>query len=179
MVLSSKFRYGIELSLAIAAIGVLTMIGLTSFSTAHAWQLQGSLIGYNESTITVVDRQHESNCLNVEFTELTVRDSSGNAIRETAAGSQVILQAGVASCNSESQSVIVLFEVRDPDSLTNYVSWQNATVGSSGQITVNSSWIAPDRPGDYDVKSFAITCLNCPMALNPVLTYKLTVLPAA
>lgn len=163
-------------------MGIVAVIGLASLlsSTAFAAQyLQGKLIGYNESKLTVFEEQTDRPFA-IDLTELAVRDSEGNIIHETTAGSQGTLQAGIASYRSVgSEPVYAIFEVRDPDDITDYLTLQNTTINSAEQMTVTSSWVAPDRPGEYTIRAFAIACIQCPAALARVLTYELTVIPAS
>lgn len=168
------------LAIRVAAIGVIAAIGIPVFvSTAQAEQcLQGELIGYSESKLTVFESQDTNRLFDIDLTELTVQDSKGNIIHETSAGSQVMLQAGIASYRSiGSEPVYAIFEVRDPDGMTDYAAWQITTIDSAEQITVNSSWVAPDRPGEYEVRVFVITCPNCLGVFHPNLTYTLIITP--
>lgn len=169
------------LAIRVAAIGVIVVVGLPGLaSTAQAAQfLQGNLIGYSESKLTVFQSQDTDRLFDIDLTELTVRDSHGSVVKHVTTGSQVMLQASIVSYRSiGSEPVYAVFEVRDPDSATDYAAWQITTIGSAEQITVNTSWVAPDRPGEYEVRVFIITCPNCLGVVHPILNYRLIVTQA-
>jgi hypothetical protein len=108
--------------------------------------------------------------------KLAVKDQAGNIIKQTTAHTQVFIEGTVNfNCNKSAESPIVLFEVRDGEGITTYLAWQRFSGESSGQVISGSSW-TPDRPGIYEVRFFYIACLSCPMVLNPVVTYEITVI---
>lgn len=169
---------------AYACLGLL-LLGMTSFNAFALQSQRGGLIGYNESTVTVVDKQSlgaVAACGNddVRGKSLLVRDQTGNAVKQTPAGSQVALQVTYENKCVDSQPSIVILEVRDPSGITNYLAWQNVTMDSGGQATVESSWVAPEKTGYYEVRafSFALLSLQSSGVLHPVLTYRLEVLPS-
>jgi hypothetical protein len=78
------------------------------------------------------------------------------------------------ACNTADEPLTTIIEVRDAQGMTTYLAWQIVPISSSQQIITGSSWM-PDKPGDYDVRFFPIICLQCPMIISPVVTYKITV----
>jgi hypothetical protein len=169
---------------SIAVVSILTMLSLTSFEYAN-----GSILpmGYNHSYIQVLpagqttEDQNAATCdfSKVYMQDLLVRNMQGDIITETQVGSQVVIEASaVNGCQFEDKPLLVLFEVRNSDGITGYLSWQNGTISSNQQVVVGSSWVAPDVPGEYEVRGFYVGCLACPMILSNVHTYKLTVLPS-
>ena len=170
---------------SVVAIGILVvMVSLATVADdLHAAGEVGRF-GYSESQITVLPEEGADYnfCTSngVDLAKLLVRDMNGHVITQTTAGSQVMLEAAVVNyCdNRDNEPLLVVFEVRNPDQTTNYLAWQNGTIGASQQTVAGSSWVAPDATGEYTVRALYIPCLQCPMVLNPVLQYKLMVLPA-
>jgi hypothetical protein len=107
---------------------------------------------------------------------LAVKDRAGNVVTQTTVGTQVLIEGTVdLDCNSSpGDPPVAIFEVRDAEGMTDYLAWQTISVESGEQITTGLSWM-PERPGVYDVRFFPIVCLNCPMVLNKVVIYEITV----
>jgi hypothetical protein len=174
----------------VAIIGFLVVVIMMASLATAADNLQAAAgevgrFGYSESQITVLPKEsadYDDLCTNneVDLAKLLVRDMSSNVITQTTVGSQVMLEATVVNnCdNRDNEPLLVIFEVRDPDGITGYLAWQNGTIGASQQTVAGSSWVAPYVPGEYTVRAHYIACLSCPMVLNPVLQYRLTVLHA-
>lgn len=169
---------------AIIAMSVLSVFSLANFASGATPQAISEI---KETVIHVLPAgsgENESNTpcdpiSDVYMKDLLVRDLRGNAITETKVGSQVVIEANVVNnCENDNKPLLALFEVRNSDGITVYLSWQNGIISSNQQTIVGSSWVATDAPGEYDVRGFGIGCLNCPQILSNILTYKLTVLPA-
>lgn len=162
-------------------------VSLPSLATdAQASVGRGDLIGYSESQITVLPVQTDDNTTpcapvyDIYMKDLLVRDLKGNLITETTVGSQVAIEATVVNdcANQDKHTLLVLFEVRDRRDFTIYLTWYNSTINSNQVVEVGASWVVPDVPGEYAVRGFYVSCLNCPMILSNVHEYKLIVLPA-
>lgn len=172
----------------IGAIFLIVVLSCASFSY-HVFAFvspDAALIGYSESTIQVfptppVYYEPDSYCdmPRVYGTELLVRDVAGRIITETTTGSQVQLEATVTNYCDGIERMLVIFEVRDPNDVTNYLTWQDGTINSSDQVVIGSSWIAPNVPGEYTVRLFNMPPLSSPMILSQVMIYKLVVIAPA
>ena len=169
---------------AITAMSVLVIFSLANFASAATPPFTSEI---KETVIQVLpagqssESEIDTPCDNYDgyMKDLLVRDMQDNVITETTVGSQVMIEANVVNnCENEDKALLALFEVRNSDGITIYLSWQNGIISSNQQMPVGASWIAPDAPGEYDVRGFGITCLACPQILSNILTYKLTVLPA-
>lgn len=125
-----------------ASVSALLVLSLAGFaSSAYALQsMWGEVIGYNESTVTVVaDKQSQETSASatcrfddVKANSLLVRNQSGNVITQTTTGSQVVLEVTYESkCILDKEPVLAIFEVRDSNGITNYVAWQNMTINSN------------------------------------------------
>lgn len=108
--------------------------------------------------------------------ELVVKDQAGNVIKQTTVGTQVLIEGTVyMECiDYPDNSRITLFEVRTKEGITTYFAWQKFPEYTDGQMAAGLSW-TPDKPGEYKVRLFPVVCLNCPMVLNKVVTYEITV----
>lgn len=148
-----------------SVISIMAVIGLVGF--AHA-------VPYSESVITVKESEVYCTYSRVD-PSVVVKDHNDNVITQTAIGTQVLIEATVnLDCNVTDEPLTAIVEVRNAEGMTTYLAWQIIPISSSQQIKLDSSWM-PDKPGDYDVRFFSITCLHCPMILNHIVTYKITV----
>jgi hypothetical protein len=155
----------LKLLALVLAVGVL----VTTLNNAYA-----ELLGYSKSQITIGERQIYCTQDKIEA-ELVVKDLDGNVITQTAAGSEVSMEATLnLDCNISDNPLMMLFEVRDSDGMTKYLTYQQMPVHSMRQVVTSSSWVT-DKPGEYEVRFFHITCLACPMVLASVEQYKITV----
>ncbi|AIF83770.1 hypothetical protein NTE_01709 [Candidatus Nitrososphaera evergladensis SR1] len=158
-------------SIAIAVI--LAAVLATSSLTNRAYA--ATISGYSETKVIVKgDQQH---CLQVDATKvagLQFRDFSGNGIKQVAAGSQVSVQAIINSgCDVADYPATVLLEVRDSDGITKYLAFQQIALEPSQWSRISFSWV-PDKPGNYDVRTFVMTCIAC-SGLNPVTMHRISV----
>ncbi len=103
-------------------------------------------------------------------------NSSGNSIEQlVATGVQVYIQATIDNgCDIPHHPATILLEVRDSDSITRYLAFQQIALEPNHQPRVGFSW-APDEPGDYEVRVFAITCPNCTGVFAPMMTQDISV----
>jgi hypothetical protein len=105
---------------------------------------------------------------------LQFKDFSGNGIKQVAAGSQVSVQAIINSgCDVADYPATVLLEVRDSDGITKYLAFQQIALEPSQWSKISFSWV-PDKPGNYDVRTFVMTCIAC-SGLNPVTMHRISV----
>lgn len=157
--------------LLLKLLATVSAVGVLAISLNDAY---GEMFGYSESQITVGERQVYCTQDKIEA-ELVVRDLDGNVITQTAARSEVSMESTLKlDCNTSANPLTMLFEVQDSDGITTYFILQQVPVSSVKQITVGASWIS-DRPGEYTIRFFHITCLNCPGVVLSVEQYKVTV----
>jgi hypothetical protein len=159
-------------------------IALVSLGTTSGFAL-AELMGYNETTIHVVSADQNTLPDSGEFCQaygiyskdLLVRDMQGNVITKTKVGSQVMFESTVVnSCIDQDNALsITLFEVRDANDITIYLTWQDTTIDSRTNDTRGASWVAPEVPGEYTVRSFHISCLQCTGLIHDIQEYPLTV----
>jgi hypothetical protein len=164
---------------AAAGVLALSVLNLPAYAFPSTW---GNLTGYGQSKIALVVAERNGgtgSCREdqVKATHIVATDQRGNFIKQTTTDSQVLLRADLASMCASAQPAILIFEVRDAQGVTKYLSWQTLMVGAQKHVTTRVSWLAPDVPGAYEVRFFKISCLQCPMVLSQVLTYRLDVLP--
>lgn len=166
---------------------IVTMLCLASLTNSVLGFSPDNVIGYNESIIQVVSESQYSlpdsgeycQAYGIGTKDLLVRDLKGNVITETTAGSQVMLETTIVnSCIDQDNALsMTLFEVRDSREITIYLTWQNNTINSKTSSITGASWVTPYVPGEYLVRSFHITCLNCTGLIHDIQEYNLTVLP--
>lgn len=160
----------------LVAVGVIIVVLEPSFvnsSGAHA----ATISGYGEIKV-VAKGDHHQYCLGdkVKVAGLQFRDSSGNSIKQSVAtGSQVSVQTMIDNgCDIPDYPATILLEVRGSDGITRYVAFQQITLEPNHQPRVGFSWV-PDKPGDYRLRAFAITCPNCSGDLAPIMTHDISV----
>jgi len=151
-----------------SVIGILTIVSLAGFANASI------LAPYSESTITVKESEVYCTYNNIN-PAVVVKDQAGNIITQTTVNTQVLIEATVnLDCNTADEPLTTIIEVRDKQGSTTYLAWQMVPISSSQQIITGLSWM-PDKPGEYDVRFFPMVCLQCPMVLSHIVTYKITV----
>ncbi|MGI0049925.1 MAG: hypothetical protein ACREAW_10325, partial [Nitrososphaera sp.] len=152
-----------------AVVGILAMISLTTFAAGSIYPSPA----FVESTITVKEAGDEPSIDLV----LTIKNQTGNIIKQTAAGTELLIEFSTIIyrllCQDDSR--VMLFEVRDEEGVTTFLAWQMFSAQDLGdRIAAGASWI-PDRPGTYEVRSFAIACLNYSGVFPHVASYEITV----
>lgn len=156
-----------------AIVGVLLVASLPAVLDANATLFST----VQESVITVKEKQVY--CTNDRVhPALTVKDQAGNVITQTAVGTQVLIEAVVGlDCNVylSGELLTMIFEVRDEEGITNYLAWQIFAIESGDQIMTGLSW-TPEKPGNYEVRFFPITCLRCTGIFHNIVTYEITVI---
>ena len=152
-----------------AALGILTTMSLAAFAAGSIYHSPA----FVESTITVKEAGDEPSIDLI----LTVKDQTGNIIEQTAAGTQVLIEGStiIDRLQCQDDSRVMLFEVRDEEGVTTFLAWQMFSAeDSDDRIAAGASWI-PDKPGNLEVRSFAIACLNYSGVFPHVTTYEITV----
>jgi hypothetical protein len=94
-----------------------------------------------------------------------VHDLDGNLLDQTTVGRQVILSKTFENEKNVSQPYVAIFEVRDPDGLTVYLTWQTGIMAAGGQANVGASWIA-EGAGEHHIRTFLLSSLTSPEALD-------------
>lgn len=152
-----------------AIVGILAMTSLATFAAGSIYPSPAIV----ESTITVKEAGDEPSIDLV----LTVKDQAGNIIKQTAAGTQVLIEGStiIDRLQCQDDSRVMLFEVRNEEGVTTFLAWQTFSAQDLGdRIAAGASWI-PDKPSTYEVRSFAIACLNYSGVFPHVVSYEITV----
>jgi hypothetical protein len=84
-----------------------------------------------------------------------------------AAGKQATLSSVITNDGDHSQQFVELVEVKDSSGVTVFLAWQSGALGPNSQTQIGVSWI-PERPGDYNVRTFAISNFDNPQVLSQV-----------
>lgn len=155
-------------------IGVLAaeimLLGIASTGMAHG----AVQVGVSEASVTVKPKL----CIRggLEPAKVYIKDSSNKILRQTAAGSQVLLQAVVKNnCQIDNLPVTIILEVRDKEGITRYMTLQKVTVSANQHIVMASSSWVPENPGDHEIRAFTISNTVRMGVLVPVIYYKITV----
>lgn len=96
-----------------------------------------------------------------------VYDLRGNLLDQITAGQQVILSKSFVDSRNVPQPFVAIFEVRDSDGFTVYLTWQSGTTAAGGHVDASASWTAEDI-GVYDVRTFSLSNLTSPVVLDVV-----------
>jgi hypothetical protein len=153
-----------------ALIGILLVASMSAVSAAAGFS------NVQETVITVKEKEVLCDGVPLIDADLVVKDQADNIITGTTVGTQVLIEGIVLiDCvDSVKEPRTTIFEIRDKDDITTFLAWQTISGYSDEQIVVSQSW-TPDKPGKYEVRFFPLVCLNCPMVLNKVVTYEITV----
>ncbi len=68
----------------------------------------------------------------------------------------------------------VILEIRDWDGVTIMLAWQSGVVETDRPTQVGVSWI-PEHPGDYQLRTFAVSSLDNPRILSAVSVSEVTI----
>jgi hypothetical protein len=133
------------------------------------------ILGYSETKVVVKSSQQYCRQDEIRVAAMGFRDVSGNIIKQAAAGSQVSVQAVINNgCDIPDYPATILLEVRDSEGITRCFAFQQIALEPSHQPRIGFSWM-PDKAGDYEVRMFVITCINCTPVLNPIMTHRISV----
>lgn len=112
----------------------------------------------------------------IQADRLEVSNMAGEYTKQAAAGSQVLLQARINNdCSIDNYPVTIIFEVRDSDGMTDYLTIQQVRLSPSTEtFTVGSSGTA-ENPGEYTFRVLSISCLTCLGILIPSPSYEISV----
>jgi len=106
-----------------------------------------------------------------------VYDLSGNLLDQITAGQQVILSKSFVDNRNVPQPFVAIFEIRDSNGFTAYLTWQRGTTAESSQVNVSASWTAEDI-GVYEVRTFFLSDLTNPVFLDVVDSRSISVVEA-
>lgn len=124
-----------------------------------------------------IAKGEQQNCFQneVKAAAIGIRDSSGNAIKQAAAGSQVSIQAIIKNdCGVSDYPATIILEIRNSSGITKYLALQQTALEQGQSARISVSWM-PDKAGDYKVRVFVVTCPNCLGVLSPITTYEISV----
>lgn len=85
------------------------------------------------------------------------------------AGKQAMLSTVITNNSDQLRSFVGLLEVRESDGVTVFLAWQSGILYPNSQTKIGVSW-TPDRPGDYEVRTFAVSHLDLNLGSPHVLS---------
>lgn len=100
----------------------------------------------------------------------SVRNSAGST-GPLSAGSQVGIGTVITSNSATVQPYVSLVQVRDFAGITVYIAWQSGTLIPGGSSTIGVSWV-PEEPGEYEVRTFAISSFEEAAVISELATSK-------
>ncbi|MGI0020049.1 MAG: hypothetical protein ACREAY_06235 [Nitrososphaera sp.] len=158
------------------ATGVIAAYIIATLALSAAGSAYAESIRYSESKVTVKNRETFCQDSRVQAERLVVGDMAGKSIKWLAAGSQALLQATIDNnCSIDDYPVTIIFEVRDFNGMTSYLTIQQIRLSPATQMfTVSSSW-TPENPGEYTVRVFSMACPTCLGILSQVMSYDVSV----
>lgn len=106
-----------------------------------------------------------------------IKDNEGELVDPTSlvSGNQVTVYRTFRNDDDITRDFVMLIEIRDGEGITIHLTWQNAQMGPYSQREVGISWLLPD-PGDYMLRTYAVSNLTHPQVLSDVETSEITVL---
>jgi hypothetical protein len=94
-----------------------------------------------------------------------VDPATGSELTTVTVGRQIVLSTTIINNFDSAQPFVAMMEVRDSNGITQRVDFQTGTLEPSGQTGIGVSW-TPSAPGDYTVRTFAISNLQNPQIIS-------------
>jgi hypothetical protein len=90
-----------------------------------------------------------------------------NLVNIPSMGSPVLVSVNISNNNAILQPFVIIMEIRDSNGMTINMQLLNGTLRSNDNIEVSTPWM-PEFKGKYEIRSFAVTDLEAPDILSPV-----------
>lgn len=101
-------------------------------------------------------------------------NTNGDVLDTAGIRSQVMLSTTISNPQSARQPFITLFEVRDSNQVTVFLSWVSGTIPPGEQFDLGVMW-QPQTTGSYNVRTYAVTDLKNPQILSAAKTATVSV----
>ncbi len=101
-------------------------------------------------------------------------DSAGRPIDEPSVGSPTNIATTLVNNGDGDQPFVAILEVRNAQGITVRLATVGTTLTPNGQASVSADW-TPTQPGDYTLRTFAVSNLNNPIILSKVSESTITV----
>jgi hypothetical protein len=73
-------------------------------------------------------------------------------------GTQLVLSTTIEN-NFDAQEYVVIIEARDENGVSVFIGLQSGTLAPDTSSSIEASW-TPESPGDYQIRTFAISSLE-------------------
>lgn len=103
-----------------------------------------------------------------------LHDLEGNDVSSVRAGRQAMLAMHVVNVEPRGMPFLAIIEVRDSDDITVHLGWTGGRAEPNSAHDLGWSWL-PDRPGNYELRTFVVSELKSPRVLSAVETKAVTV----
>ncbi|MGH9858357.1 MAG: hypothetical protein ACRD4B_10980, partial [Acidobacteriota bacterium] len=95
----------------------------------------------------------------VIVTQPSMKNSDGTVLSEVGIGQQVALSTTITNDNDSKQPFTCIFDVRDSNGVTVYLSWLSGTLPPNDRFDIGLSW-NPEKRGSYEVRTFVVSDLK-------------------
>lgn len=116
---------------------------------------------------------HASTC-SLSLTEPSLKTIYSGTAAAATAGEQFVITTAITTCVDEDKPFVAIAEVRNSDSVTEYLQWQAGTQGSNERVEVGVPWV-PTHGDAYEVRVFLISDFDHPLILSGVKTSDVTI----
>lgn len=106
----------------------------------------------------------------------TLMNAFGETLTQVTTGEQVLIQSQVVNMQNRKQPFAYIVQVKDSDGLTVSLSWITAVLAPNDSLKVSQSWL-PLTAGQYTIEVFVWESTDNPIALSPVKSLNVQVLP--
>ena len=102
------------------------------------------------------------------------RDIGGGGLDGPPSGRQMMLSANMTNNSVQPLFYIAFIELRNSDGVTLYLEFHKGRLDPDASSNIASSW-TPDRPGEYELRVFAISDFESPEMLSETGTATTTI----
>jgi hypothetical protein len=96
--------------------------------------------------------------------------SNSTPLAGVQAGDEVVVATDIKNNDDvHDQAALVVIEVRDSSGITVLINWQSGIIKAGSSMQAGISW-TPDKGGDYELRTFAITDFDRPYVLSGIST---------
>ncbi len=110
----------------------------------------------------------------ITISEVAIKNLRGNDLDSVIAASPFMLTATLTNNSTQSLSYVAVLELRDSDGITQFLEFHMSRLDPSIPSNIAGSWM-PDRPGEYELRIFAISDLENPDILSTIGTATTTI----
>ncbi len=128
------------------------------------------------SILFLITHAYASDGSTVRLSPPVLTDDYGNEMPSTSVNQRVIISTTIVTgIEDKNTPYVLIIEVRDANEVTVYLQFGFGTLEPLGSNDVGLAW-SPERVGEYEVRSFAVSNFTNPQILTQIVTSEASVL---